>query len=59
MSNYLLKIECVVCKKYFECENSLTCWCSKLPKLKKENLCFSGCMCKNCLLNEYKKSLIR
>ena len=52
-----MKKKCICGKKIINCDPLGDCWCKDLPfKLKKEELNkkFKECVCKNCLINEYK-----
>ena len=44
----------------FTCEeDAITCWCSSLPKLSKDQISDDDCMCKKCLLTKYKEKLFK
>ena len=49
--------KCVCCKTIIDCNPKGNCWCKNLSiKLKEKELNnnLKKCMCKNCLINEYK-----
>ena len=52
--------KCSECESPFICEeDAISCWCASLPKLSKEQISDSDCMCKQCLLKIYKKKILK
>ena len=52
--------KCSECGSPFICEeDEVACWCASLPKLSKDQLNDSDCMCKKCLLRQYRKKLFK
>ena len=43
----------------FECDNSTSCWCTKVSKLQQNEINDNDCMCKDCLLKKYQKRFIQ
>ena len=56
---YKLEKKCSKCGNLFACENDVTCWCTTFPKLTKKELDDNDCMCKECLLEKYRKKLMK
>ena len=56
---YKLEKKCSKCGNLFACENDVTCWCTTFPKLTKKELDDKDCMCKECLLEKYRKKLMK
>ena len=54
-----LEKKCSKCESLFDCESDATCWCSTFPKLTKEEIDETDCMCKRCLLEKYRKKLMK
>jgi len=55
-----LEKKCSECENPFVCEEDAdTCWCARLPKLSKDQINDSDCMCKNCLLKKYRKKILK
>ena len=56
----MLEKKCSECGSLFTCEEDTgTCWCASLPKLSKDEIDDGDCMCKNCLLKEYRKKILK
>jgi len=50
--------KCSSCNANFDCENSIFCWCMTLEPLSKQKIKEDeDCLCKDCLLKNYKKKL--
>jgi len=54
-----LEKKCSECGSLFTCESDVTCWCNTFPKLTKKELDDNDCMCKECLLEKYRKKLMK
>ena len=54
-----LEKKCSKCGSLFDCESDAICWCSTFPKLTKEEIDETDCMCKQCLLEKYRKKLMK
>ena len=47
--------KCFNCNMIFECENSVTCWCTNILKIPKNKILdCHDCLCKDCLLKKIK-----
>ena len=52
--------KCSECGSSFTCEeDTVSCWCTSLPKLSKEQISDDDCMCKKCLLKKYSKKILK
>jgi hypothetical protein len=51
--------ECSKCGEKFSCNNDFTCWCMDFPKLEKDDIDEKDCLCKICLLERYRKKLLK
>ncbi|MEW6044801.1 MAG: cysteine-rich CWC family protein [Thermoproteota archaeon] len=49
---------CKRCGASFECQEDTTCWCFDEQKLDEKSIEFDDCVCKNCLLSQYRKKLL-
>ena len=56
---YKLEKKCSKCGSLFACESDVTCWCSTFPKLTKDEIDNTDCICKQCLLKKYRKKLMK
>jgi len=55
-----LEKKCSECGSSFICEEDAnTCWCASLPKLSKDQINDSDCLCKNCLSKKYREKLLK
>jgi hypothetical protein len=46
------------CGSSFECQENESCWCSNESKLSDKEITYDDCVCKNCLLLQYKQKII-
>ncbi len=53
-----MRKNCSSCGSQFSCDNNITCWCTNFPKLPKEEIDENDCLCRECLLNRYKKKIL-
>ena len=52
--------KCSECGSLFICEeDAVSCWCTSLPKLSKDQISAGDCMCKKCLLKKYSKKILK
>ncbi len=50
--------KCSSCNASFDCENSISCWCTTLEPLSQQKIKKDkDCLCKACLLKNYEKKL--
>lgn len=53
-----MKKNCIKCGSSFECQENESCWCSKELKLSGKEITYDDCVCKNCLLLQYRNKII-
>ena len=46
---------CSSCQKTFTCDNSKSCWCTKLPEFLSLSNQKQSCLCPKCLSNSFKQ----
>jgi hypothetical protein len=49
---------CKRCGASFECEETILCWCFEESKLNEKDIRFDDCVCKKCLLLQYREKLM-
>lgn len=49
---------CLRCGDEFECTENENCWCMNEPLLVEKQINYDDCVCKKCLLLEYRKKLL-
>jgi len=57
-STRILEKSCARCGNPFECKGEESCWCFKEPLLRKKDIEFDECVCKECLQLQYRKKLL-
>ena len=46
------------CGSSFECQENESCWCLKESKLSDKEITFNDCVCRDCLLSQYRQKLL-